>query len=208
MPRNRNSYPKIWTRIIPGLAISLQLACDEVFKLSFMDAENKTVQCHGKNEFWWRTGTFIVCFLVGFFGMKKFGADRLYHGVVSFGIVAAWLFAISDFPLTCWINTNAPPSELQSQIVTILRLLIAAFANAIAAGAEWDQAQWILDFFMWIEGMLPIWMVGNGMQQEGNDDVGGDIEEETGAPIGNGDLNGGIEMPPTELASSTRAPRG
>lgn len=151
---------------------------------------------------------FIVCFLAGFFGMKAFDTDRLYHGVVSFGIVAAWLFAISDFPLTCWINADAPLSELQSQNVSILRLLIAAFANAIAARAEWDQPQRILDFFTWIEGLLPNWMVGNGIQhvEEGNDAVEGEIEEVPGAPSGNGDV--GIEMPPAETVSPTTAPRG
>jgi hypothetical protein len=65
--------------------------------------------------------------------MKKFDEHRLFHGVISFGLVAGWLFAVSDFPLTCWINTNQPLSMIQSQNVSITRGFITLLVNGILA---------------------------------------------------------------------------
>ena len=158
MPKNKNPYAKIWSRMIPGFAISTQLAMAEILNVTFMSSDPisgvKAIQCHGIDEYRWRTATFLICLLSGFLFMKKFDTDKLFHAVVSFVLVISWLFAISDFPLTCWISTDQPLSEKQARNVFLTRFMITTVVNALAAHLEKEQPESMLNMFAGMETML------------------------------------------------------
>lgn len=183
-------YPVVWSRMVPGLAITLQLTADNFLNSKFVssDRSNEAVQCHGRNELIWRTVTFFIIFFIGFVFMKKFDEHRLFHGVISFGLVAGWLFAVSDFPLTCWINTNQPLSMIQSQNVSITRGFITLLVNGILALFEKypKKIKPIVGFFDRIENFFHgkySTVVVNGVTNvngsSGNGVTNGDVSEET-----------------------------
>ena len=156
-------FPVVWSRMIPGLAITAQVATENMFNAVFGSlSENgipTTTQCHGRNELVWRSVTFVICFFFGFLFMKQFKKNRLFHGVVSFGVVAGWLFSISDFPLICWISPNQPLSEVQARNISISRFMIAVVLNILATGFERREPQCVVNFFGRLEQKLPNWIV-------------------------------------------------
>jgi hypothetical protein len=147
--------------MIPGFAITTQVATENMFNAVFASESEDgtpTTQCHGRNELVWRTVTFCICFFFGFVFMKQFQEHRLFHDVVSFGLVAGWLFAISNFPLMCWVNPNHPLLEVQSRNITLARFMITTVVNNLATYLEREKPTRIVSFFYMIERMLPNWM--------------------------------------------------
>jgi hypothetical protein len=131
---NEDSATGIWHKLIPGTAITLQVALDSALRSAF----SSSAQCSGVNEFGWRTAAFIITAIVGLATMKwtfKTGDKQrqFFHRVINVFLVFAWLIAISDFPVTCWIATDGMLSSDQVQSVGLLRLLILALTQAVSA---------------------------------------------------------------------------
>ena len=124
----------IWHKLIPGAAISLQVLLE-----SFLSATFDSTQCNGVAEAIFRTLAFIVSWGVGLKCMKwTFSSDenvrsplqqisrRVKHALVNIGLVTSWLFAVSDFPLKCWLVGDS--SKAISATRGVLMIVIQALA--------------------------------------------------------------------------------
>ena len=186
-PRVPKPFSVVWSRMIPGLAITAQVSTENMFNAVYVsiseDGNEETAQCHGQNESVWRTVTFFLCFVLGFFYMKPFTEHRLFHGFVSFSLVVGWLFSVSDYPLKCWISSSHPLSVAQARDVAITRFMITLAVTLLATGLERGEPAVFLNFFDWMETKLPQWIItcwgnanvnaaaGDGNQAAADDDA-------------------------------------
>jgi hypothetical protein len=83
---------------------------------------------------------FNVSWLKGEDGKAKL--RLVYHYSINFLLIAAWLLAVSNFPLTCWIRVGEPLSESETINVGLARAFALAGAQALAA-AEIFKPDWI-----------------------------------------------------------------
>jgi hypothetical protein len=133
-----DNFRTIWQKVIPGVAIVLQFVFDSFFNLVFPKSKNTSStatdigsgpHCTGKKELISRSVFFVITAVVGLIFMKwKFKEDKdwpwqkkWFHCIMNFCFVFSWLFAISDFPLTCWINSNGALTADQLIIVSFVK---------------------------------------------------------------------------------------
>ena len=167
-----NEFTDVWPKIIPGVAIALQVSLDNMLNLQFNRTDSEILQCGGENESAWRTAAFVVSFVIGFAVMKRFNDNRLFHEIVNVGLITGWLFSISDFPLTCWISATEPLSELQTRNVKITRLFIGVVGNNLWALLETSQPAFLLNFINSIN-MLVLQCMGGHPNGHGGDQPNG-----------------------------------
>ena len=121
-----------WKDVIPGVALVIQVAFDNFFNGAFPKAASTSAntdigsgpQCTGHLELVLRTVAFGITMAVGV-GFMKWKAD-VFHMVFNAVFVFCWLFAISDFPLTCWINSDGALTAGQLMLVSMIKLLLTA----------------------------------------------------------------------------------
>jgi len=144
-PANQDpdNFRTVWQKVIPGAAIMFQFLFDSFFNLVFrMSTSIPTAntgsgpQCTGDLDFIWRTFAFVITAGVGLVFMKwNFGSTnntkrQWFHYFLNFYFVFSWLFAISDFPLTCWINKDGALTKDQLIKVSFSKFCIATiFVN-------------------------------------------------------------------------------
>jgi hypothetical protein len=124
----------IWHKLIPGAAITLQVLLE-----SFLSAIFDSAQCNGKTESIFRTIAFFLSWSIGLKGMKwTFESDqgkpftrRIKHAIVNVAVVTSWLFAISDFPLKCWLlsvdyaGVDTIISTTQGMLVIFIQVMVS-----------------------------------------------------------------------------------
>lgn len=136
----------VWKAVVPSVAILIQAAFENFFNGAFPKAINTTStetgeaagsgpQCTGNLELVLRTIAFVITLLVGLIFMKwKFSSTeklhkdhqwrrRWFHYTMNFVFVFSWLFAISDFPLACWINKDGALTSSQLIIVSFTKFV-------------------------------------------------------------------------------------
>lgn len=124
----------VWHKLIPGAAISLQLALESLLSAAF-----GSEACAGRTEGVLRTVAFALAWLVGLHSMKwEFGSEthlsasqrasrKLQHAVVNIGVVTCWLFAVSHFPLVCWVGGH------HSKAISAVQGMMVAFVQVIVS---------------------------------------------------------------------------
>jgi hypothetical protein len=124
----------IWHKLIPGAAITLQVLLE-----SFLSASFDSTQCNGQNEAIFRTIAFVLCWSVGLRGMKwTFESDKgkpftrkIKHALINILVVTSWLFAISRFPLKCWLRSMEDQdadtiiSTTQGMLVIFIQVIVS-----------------------------------------------------------------------------------
>jgi hypothetical protein len=147
----------VWHKLIPSIAIAFQSGAEGILNLVFRgptttDSTTGVIngpQCTGNPELVWRTITFVCAFILGMLTMKyeftteESGATRrsvdskkrrfLLHLVINFAVVLCWLFAISDFPLTCWIDSDNALTEKETRTVDWVRTGLLVLAQMFVA---------------------------------------------------------------------------
>lgn len=134
-PETTEHASSIWHKLIPGAAITLQVLLE-----SFLSAAFDNSECNGTPETIFRNLAFFVSFIVGLKSMKwsNFSSDenvgamkktsrKIKHALVNVGVVTCWLFAVSDFPLKCWVSGDK--AKLVSTTRGFLVIAIQVFAS-------------------------------------------------------------------------------
>lgn len=127
----------IWRKIIPGVAITLQLGFESVLDAAFV--ESRTVCQGGNQETIFRTVAFCISGTIGLLFMKwkdfrtKNNWPDWIHYIVNVATVVAWLLAISNFPLVCWIDDEGTISDLELRGVALTRAFLVVLIQALAS---------------------------------------------------------------------------
>jgi hypothetical protein len=156
----------VWSKVIPKLAITIQLTLDSALTLAFASSgtnfndTNATntnqgeFTCHGNSEVVWRTTLFGITLLIGWFFMKHFDTDVLFHEVMNLFLVSGWLFSVSNYPITCWIQQNGVLTMGQSRNITLLRLFVTTIINNVWVVLETNKPRWLLMLFRQLSRLL------------------------------------------------------
>lgn len=130
---------EIWHKVIPGVAITLQVSLENLLNWFFSkDTKRGPMHCAGDQETISRTIAFVITALVGLLAMKwDFRQTNRtvlwYHYIINIGLVTAWLLAISDFPLACWIEDDQALNEKQQRSVSLTRFFLVLTTQALAS---------------------------------------------------------------------------
>lgn len=138
-PKTTDKAASIWHKLIPGAAITLQISLE-----SFLSATYGSETCSGRVESIFRTVAFFLSWIVGLRGMKwgksfsyhrrlrlsakRINFRRLKHSLVNIGVVTGWSFAVSDFPLKCWMEGEGSDKTIGA-IRGFLVVLVHAFVS-------------------------------------------------------------------------------
>ena len=140
--RTTDDATSIWHKLIPGAAITLQVLLESLLSATFDSA-----QCNGMIEAVFRTIAFALSWIVGLTSMRwKFTSDhttalRVKHGFVNIGVVTAWLFAVSDFPLKCWISDHTDHADTiisttQGMLIILIQVMVSLEVFDFQLGAS------------------------------------------------------------------------
>lgn len=132
--KSDNSIYSIWHKLIPGTAISLQILLESTLGSIF-----GTQRCSGTGEAVFRTVAFVIAYVAGLKSMKwsfeseahlsekKRQSKRIKHALVNIGVVTAWIFAVSDYPLMCWMPTVSERSinMIKGSLIVLAQVIVS-----------------------------------------------------------------------------------